>query len=662
MKILNRFLSIIFSVGFIPVLPVFIFLVYYQTSGKENILRYHQNIAAISARMAEESLSQLSLRLSNYDSQAYLPQQLCALVMKRNPDIPFTAVLDIKGRQMASSGERALKKLFDYVDLSGSEILSRVSRSREAAIGDFRIIGDMPAAFVLYPLSDGRFLYVLVNLKETFSAVYLQKIGRTGSVYFAAPSGQIFSSDNFPPTINFSSLARELRRGKGYFKGLSDEENSYVGAFSRIGDLNLYALTLQTESEAFRETNLAASSLLFMMLLLLTVFYFVALTAAGNISLPINRLIAAAERISRNDFSRQVKPDPRIKEINTLISAFNSMMKSLHKYQDLQVEKVLREKEKMDLLAALISDGVILSDFTGEPVYWNPAAEELLKKSGETPQKSVSLLVKLGAWAGGKPLKLPWEKDRFYSVSVKVSPSMLEKPLIFLVVRDISAEVKIQSVKEDFFRAVAHDIRAPLLNMQGYIKLLSFYPQERAKFEEYIKGLEEESERIFRLVQSVLDMARLESGAFKLKPVEINVCEFLRKTAERFSPVLSEKSLKLELSCDEKLKIMVDEELISRALDNIISNACKFSFENGIIKMGALRENGFVIISVKDFGPGISADKLSKIFEKFTGYDSRGFGLGLSIAKAAAELHGGGVAAVSDGKSGSEFFIKLKAA
>ncbi|NLI10881.1 MAG: HAMP domain-containing protein [Elusimicrobia bacterium] len=658
MKILNRFLSIIFSVGFIPVLPVFIFLIFYQTSGKENILRYHLNIAEISARMAEENLAQLSLRISNYERLS--GEKICSYISDKNPDISFLAVLHGK-EKICAAGAGAFVKLFSNSDLPAymKEVLP--AGKKEPIIGNFRIIGDTPSADIIYPLPNGLVLYVVVDLKEIFSSVYLQKIGKTGSVYFASQSGRIFSFSGFAPSLNFSSLSEKFTKNSGFFKGLSDNERNYVGAFARVGDLNLYALTLQPENEAFRETNLASSSLLFMMLLLLTVFYFVALTAAGNISMPINRLISAAERISKNDFSRQVKPDPRIKEINTLISAFNSMMRSLHRYQELQVEKVFREKEKMDLLAALISDGIILADFTGEPVYWNPAAQEILKKSGKTPQKAVCDLVKLAAYNKGKHFSLPWEKDSFYSVSVKVSPSKLDSPLIFMVIRDVSAEVKIRSVREDFFRAVAHDIRAPLLNMQGYVKLFSLNLGDKEKTAEYIKGMEEESERIFKLVESVLEMSRLESGAFKLNISSFSVLSFLKKTAERFSPVLADKNLKLNIICPKDFNLKADENLLSRALDNMLSNACKFSFDNGVIELTAKTQEGFNIISVKDYGPGISKDKMEKIFEKFTGYDPKGFGLGLSIAKAAAQAHGGSVGAFSDGKSGSEFYIKLKA-
>lgn len=659
MKILNRFLSIIFSVGFIPVLPVFIFLIFYQTSGKDKILRYHLNIAEISASMAKENLAQLSLRLSNYEQMP--PERICSYAFSKNPDIPYIAVF-LDNKKICSSGLPFLNKFFDHSDLALYVRDSMPPGKKDAIIGNFRIVGDMPIADVIYPLQGGKLLYCAVNLRETFSSVYMQKIGKSGSVYFASPYGRIFSFSGFTPALNFSSLSSKLYGDFGFFKGLSDNKNNYVGGFARVADLNLYAITLQPESEAFREINLASSAMLFMLLLLLTVFYFVALTAAGNISMPINRLISAADRISKNDFSKQVKPDAKIKEINTLISAFNSMMKSLHRYQQLQVEKVLREKEKMDLLADLINDGIVLADFTGEAVYLNPAAKDILKKSKDTVQRSIALLVKLAAQSKGKPVEFDWEKGSFYSISIKVSPSKLEKPLAFIVVRDVSAEYKIRAVREDFFRCVAHDVRAPILNMQGYAKLLSFNIGDKVKSAEYIKGIEEESERIFRLVESVLEMSRLESKAFKINFSILNVFEFLKKTAERFSPVMLEKNIKLELNCPADIKLKADEMLLSRAVDNILSNACKFSFENGVIKLSARKEGGEIFISIKDYGPGISKDKLEKIFEKFTGYDPRGFGLGLSIAKAAAKAHGGSVGAISDGKSGSEFFIRLKAA
>jgi len=220
----------------------------------------------------------------------------------------------------------------------------------------------------------------------------------------------------------------------------------------------------------------------------------------------------------------------------------------------------------------------------------------------------------------------------------------------------------VQKMKEDFFHSVAHDLRAPILNMQGYIKLLNQEQLNNDKKKEYLEGLKEESDKLFEMLESVLDMSRLESGAVKLNLSEEDLGKFLENVISRFEYILKEKEINYEVIKPYKnSKFIADYELLERAVSNLISNACKFTEKNGIIKLkGEILENGSAIIEVSDTGKGISRERQKFIFDKFKSFDKGGFGIGLSIAKAIAELHGGKIWVESEEGKGSNFFIELR--
>jgi len=271
MRLFNRFLTIILSVGFIPVLPIFIFLVYYHTQGKENIFKYHENIAKLSARSAYENLYQFSMRLSNYDPvvKYYSSEKFVKDVLSNNPDLILAALLDKNGKQISMTSVPFLKKLYDFIDISGELYFQKIKKDRNPIIGDFRMMKDMPVASVVYPLKNGNYIYAIVNLEEIFANIYSQNIGKGGNIYFSSITGQIFGNSQAMPVINYSEIAKLFSKNDGQIKTLSGENESYIGAFARVGDMDLYVLTLQDESYAFRELNLITSTFLFFILSLL---------------------------------------------------------------------------------------------------------------------------------------------------------------------------------------------------------------------------------------------------------------------------------------------------------------------------------------------------------------------------------------------------------
>ena len=216
-----------------------------------------------------------------------------------------------------------------------------------------------------------------------------------------------------------------------------------------------------------------------------------------------------------------------------------------------------------------------------------------------------------------------------------------------MVLRDITLERELQKVKEEFFHSVAHDLRAPLLTMQGYIKLLEKEFPPEARQAGYVRNVKDSSDRLFKLLENILDISRMEAGQLKPDLKRVNAAQFLSSAAESFRALFEEKGVELsvETSGVEKTEFSADSSLLRRVIENLVSNAWKFTPKGGKVTAAASVVNGGIVFSVKDTGPGIPPAQLDSVFEKYkqlkTGEDEAGFGLGLAISRKIVELHGG---------------------
>jgi two-component system sensor histidine kinase GlrK len=177
-----------------------------------------------------------------------------------------------------------------------------------------------------------------------------------------------------------------------------------------------------------------------------------------------------------------------------------------------------------------------------------------------------------------------------------------------------------------------------------------------------------ESNRLIELVNSSLDLSKMEAGmmVFRLTPTDI--APLIRKALEEIEPLAMAKKVQLEWERQEPIPMVkMDPERILQVLRNFIGNAIKFTFEGGAVKIGVRLEHGRLRVSVQDTGPGIAKENLTAIFEKFqqgvlaSAKHMKGTGLGLAIAKHIITGHGGKVWAESEPGQGSSFIFELPA-
>jgi len=368
----------------------------------------------------------------------------------------------------------------------------------------------------------------------------------------------------------------------------------------------------------------------------------------------VDALMSGAGRVSEGDFRTPVGEDTEFAELSELLKAFNSMMREVERYHGIQVEKVFEEKQKLELLVSLIHDAIILSDLRGELLYANAAARELLDASdapqgeNEPLRRRVAELVKKKAFSKGGVVELErGGEKKYYRASVQTLSARTQSPAVFMVLRDITLERRMQQMKEDFFHSVAHDLRAPLLTMQGYIKLLEREFSPEAKQAGYVRNVKDSSDRLFKLLENVLDISRMEAGQLRPDMRKFGAADFLEQAAGNFRPLFDEKKIdfSVDASAAAGAEIHGDQSLLRRVIENLVSNALKFTPAGGKVTVAAVREGQGVAFTVADTGPGIPAGQQETIFEKYKrlkdGEGENGFGLGLAIARKIVELHGG---------------------
>jgi two-component system, OmpR family, sensor histidine kinase BaeS len=206
---------------------------------------------------------------------------------------------------------------------------------------------------------------------------------------------------------------------------------------------------------------------------------------------------------------------------------------------------------------------------------------------------------------------------------------------------------------------VAHELRTPLAVMRGEIEAM--IDGIMVVDERRLESLQEETERLKRMVEGIEELNQAETSALKLMRQTILLRPFLSGIRDRFERVFNEKGVALGLNCRDDAELDADPERLSQIVINLISNALKATDAGGSVSIDVSQEHGGYAITVRDTGKGIDQKELAFVFERFYKGSGGGLGIGLTIAKELAEAHGGRIAVASTPKEGSVFTVHLPA-
>ncbi|HEY7164491.1 MAG TPA: HAMP domain-containing sensor histidine kinase [Candidatus Binatia bacterium] len=227
---------------------------------------------------------------------------------------------------------------------------------------------------------------------------------------------------------------------------------------------------------------------------------------------------------------------------------------------------------------------------------------------------------------------------------------------------------ELERVKADFFASMSHELRTPLTSIKEGTGLLleGIGGPITEKQQRLLNIVAEESRRLISLVNSLLDLSKMEAGMMTYSFENSNVAPLIKKAIVEITPLIEAKEIQLETEIAGELPpIKLDRERILQALRNLLGNAVKFTPRAGRVKVAARSLGGKLEVSVRDTGPGIAPESLKTIFDKFhqgahnRAFAANGTGLGLAIARHIIMSHGGQIWAENDPAQGSTFFFVL---
>jgi signal transduction histidine kinase len=236
-----------------------------------------------------------------------------------------------------------------------------------------------------------------------------------------------------------------------------------------------------------------------------------------------------------------------------------------------------------------------------------------------------------------------------------------------LIKRNIELE-RLHELKNEFIGMAAHDLRNPLQAIQGYSEMLlnKRFGELNAEQQQFISVIRRNSDFMLKLITDLLYISKIDAGKLKLEPTETDLIELLRKNIELNRLLLEQKQIRLLFSAADDLpKVVVDPAKIEQVLNNLLSNAGKFSAPGTTIEVRVEKTDTEVVVSVRDEGQGIPADEINRLFIPFehlsvksTGGE-QSTGLGLAIVKRVVEGHKGRIWVQSEVGVGSTFSFSL---
>lgn len=239
-----------------------------------------------------------------------------------------------------------------------------------------------------------------------------------------------------------------------------------------------------------------------------------------------------------------------------------------------------------------------------------------------------------------------------------------EKELIQWTIRDISERKALDAMREDLMSMIYHDLRSPLANIISSHDILETLLPKNSSITPVFQIAVRSTDRMQRLINSLLDIKRLEAGQPITNPKFVDTQSLLIESVEAIEMTSKSKRQTIELKLMPNLPdLFADEGMIKRVVINLLENAIKFTPMDGKIQLSAKLEDQHLLISIKDSGPGIPDDAQERIFNKFTRLDAKSFpkgiGLGLAFCKLAVNAHDGKIWVISETGKGSQFNILL---
>lgn len=455
-------------------------------------------------------------------------------------------------------------------------------------------------------------------------------------------------------------------------QGLTDSLPSLIRKdISGIMQVNLQAIdkkNLAVQASAQQAKTIITICLTICLLLGFTfLFNFPSLVAS-----PIASLTEGIKAIADKNYGQRIHLN-RKDEFGDLANAFNSMAEKLDEYEHSNLSKILFEKQRAEAVINSLKDASIGIDKKGMVLFANQQALQLLSLkepeiiglSQEEVKKRNDLFRFLVNEQSNSPFKIVVEgKENYFTKEIVDLTHEGQPSGIVIVLKNITPFKELDVAKTNFIATVSHELKTPLASSDFSLKLLedervgTLTPEQK----ELVQNLKEDNKRLLRILSELLDMSQVESGKIQLNLQEVQPWGIIDKALAAVQNAAKQKNITIQKQIADNIPaIKADADKTTWVLNNFLTNAIRYSLENGEIIVNIQQEGNNVQFAVQDFGKGIDPQFKDKIFDRYFKIPGtkEGTGLGLAICKEFIEAQGGAITVDSDYGKGSRFSFTL---
>ena len=387
---------------------------------------------------------------------------------------------------------------------------------------------------------------------------------------------------------------------------------------------------------------------------------------------PMKKLIKSAEEIALGENSKINFNIQNANEVADLENAFNIMTSELKQ----KLNEVNRQKRQIETILLHMTDGIIAFDLEGKIIHINPAANNLLELTEKENDFNkifkklnidinIEKIIYLENWTSSEQRKDVG--DKFVNILFAPFQDENDRPAgVIALIQDITEHVKLDNMRKEFVADVSHELKTPITSIMGYSDTLLEGEYDEETREKFLNVISTEARRMARLVTDLLTLSRYDNKKVISEATSFDLGELVKKCQEKLRFEIEKKHHNIECFVTASVPpVFADKDGIERVILNILSNAIKYTKENGSIKVYV----GFVYndayIKIIDNGIGIPEEDLNRIFDRFYRIDKArsremgGTGLGLSIAKEILDQNKGSIDIKSKIGIGTEVVIRI---
>ena len=471
------------------------------------------------------------------------------------------------------------------------------------------------------------------------------------------------------PSYNNSVVMMAISGETGFDESREDPETDttwicYASPALTINGEVKYVVYARMNASAMQESLAQTTqTIIVAVFLALVLAVLMAYVFAKTLTGPIHQLTVKAKLLAEGDLKQTVEVYSE-DEIGQLAESFNYMASELNK----TVGEAFREKNKLEAILHNMTDGVISFDKNGNISHANTVAAEMLEvdkldftldtftrkydleldEQGRDVEDGMAVQLQYTFPVGEKYINASFSP--YFNDTEEIEG-------IVVVLQDITKQKKLDNMRKEFVANVSHEMRTPLTTIKSYTETLMYGAlEEKDMAMEFLNIINTETDRMSFLVRDLLQLSRFDNKQVQFKFSKVYINEFISENVRqnKIHAKNKKQNLILELWPDDNAYVVADRDRVNQVINNITTNAIKYSPEGATIRIYVTEDKTYYKINVSDTGMGISKEDLPRIFERFYRVDKArsramgGTGLGLAIAKEIMEGHDGKLTAESE--------------